>query len=127
MRSKSHLTKDRGVLGPILRKLRFLRYVFTRDSAFGALARSASFPYGGTIGWFERRRSTRPRLKGNLKTQPLESADQSIACTLRVQAVEEIAAQFLISNGVAKDAKRGHKQLWGSAPTPLAPPPLTTL
>src|SRR5258708_16386612 len=94
-----------------LRKLRFLRYVFTRDSAFGALARSASFPYGGTIGWFERRRSTRPRLKGNLQTQPLESANQSIACTLRVQAVEEIVAQFLILSAVAQEPNRDNKQL----------------
>src|SRR5258708_15385572 len=111
----------------ILRKLRFLRYVFTRDSAFGALARPASFPYGGTIGWLERRRDIRSRLKGNLKTQPLESADQSIACTLRVQAVEEIVGQFLVLSSVAQDAKRDDKQLVGSGDNRLAHTMLASL
>ena len=79
------------------------------------------------MGWFERERSIRSRLKGNLKTQPLESADQSIAGTLRVQAVEEIVTQFLIRSAVAQDAEGDHKQLVGSGDNRLADTMLASL
>ena len=66
-------------------------------------------------------------MKGNLKTQPLESADQSIACTLRVQAVEEIIAQFLILRAIAQDAEGDGEQLVGGGDNRLANAMLASL